>query len=302
MMCRRFSFLILLLIIGAVSYGASLHRSRTSGGETFNPLRTKADGATHQIGVTTKGVVVDTIQYCYDIDSSTVWLDPWPYTGSADTVWWQFTPLASGTLMAVQGCFYFGGTAKLFVARYLRDSCYYLMSDPSVNPDLLPSQLFWSVQGNDTIWQTKDFMAFPVSFHIPLVAEGNYVVGYGTDYNGMPVASLDSGEGRQERAHDWGFSFNHETIGCGDEGWDCLCSMLPSVRTFWYYFYFLPEPITYPEPMIRAIVMYTPPIRPVFGEYGSIDGYLFNGGKRSGGGSIKGSGWHRNECQALLAG
>lgn len=216
------------------------------------------DGLYHSVGMVKNGMWVDTIQYCWDIGEYRTPLDCLDYTTAYDSVWWQFRPFADGTLMAVQGCFHTSGTAKLFVSRYLADSCYYLMEDPGTNPNLLPQELSWDVEGNDSIWQTMDFMSYPGACHIPLKAGSLYVIGYRTDNQGHPYINWDDPltPWRTHRYHDWRFTYKHQRVRCGDEGWDCLCYTPPSERTAWYYIYYLSEPLTYPYIMMQAVVLY----------------------------------------------
>jgi len=251
--------LLLPIVVGSISGG------KTSQPDVSTAIADKVSsskegyGLYHSIGMIHSGVgVVDTIQYCFNPGDPYTPLDRLDNTTSYDSVWWQFTPLEDGTLMAVQGCFHTPGTAKLYVSRYLSDSCYYLMDDTSLNPNLLPQQLFWNVKGNDSSWQTFDFMSYPQEYHIPVKAGTSYVIGYCTDNQGRPYINWDYYDERYIRPHDWRFTSEHQRVRCGDEGWDCLCDTPPAERSAWYYISYQTTPPRYPEIMMRAIVLYIP--------------------------------------------
>lgn len=249
-------FVLTAILVGGLAYGAGGPKSNVS--KTMSKARFSfwdGDGLYHSVGMVKEGMWVDTIQYCWDIGDSGTPDGYLNYTEAYDSVWWQFRPIADGTLMAVQGCFHTSGTAKLYVSRYLSDSCYYLMDDSTINPNLLPQQVLWNVEGNDNIWQTLDFMSYPKAYHIPLKADTLYVIGYCTDNWGRPYINWDNPSMRTTRPHNWRFSFGHSRVTCGQPGWDCLCYTPPSERTAWYYISYSTDPPTYPYIMLRAIVL-----------------------------------------------
>ncbi len=253
---RRSAITLAILVVAGVAFGNPSISSAISKERANITLSFVADdGAIHSLGLAKGGVAIDTIQYCFDIGDPNTPAGALDYTCTHDSVWWQFTPIADGTLMAVQGCFHTSGMAKLYVCRYMKDECYYLMDDPTINPNLLPSQLFWNITNNDSIWQTKDLMAYSDDYHVPLLADTDYAIGYRTDNEGHPYINYDYPDERYTPPH-WRFSYCHQTI---DSNWlPCLAHFPPHVRTYWVYNPYGSWP-PYVEIMLRVIVEYPSP-------------------------------------------
>ncbi len=194
-------------------------------------------GLKHNIGISSKGVCIDTMTWCNGVPFG----DVSQYVVAYDSMLNWFRPVANCSLYEVHGMFASGGTAKLFVCRYG-----YFSSDSShpwpVIDNELPTDLSWNVSGSGG-WEVVDFTSYPESagFVRQFPGDSLFGVGYRSDNEAKPHIFYDDYSQHtfipfcEDHFPHWRFTYEHDG--------------------HWYFFCPWPWSL-YPELNMRAVVNY----------------------------------------------